>query len=240
MSRVQERPSRKPGTLQYLDKPWLKGTSLYFVEYSLLLLLLTVVFWLFDALVFGIFGYIADSGLESLRQPAGTSTVAATLVTVPAMLVLWRRVRMEEARRPQLWLRKAHRFPLYGFVFLQALSAIIISYMIIHGLVEAIVAGFDGFAEALLTAIIPGFFALAAHLIASYIFLGRTPREERSFTLVLSGVMLVSALVLLIVLSINYDRLEVKQSPTLLEPDQPLLQEQFRDDILRNRNLFEY
>lgn len=225
---------------RYLDKPWLKGTSLYFVEYALFLALITVVTWLFDSLVFSIFGYIANVGYGALQQAAGISVVAATLVAVPAAFLFWRRVRMEERRRPGLWLRKAHRFPLYLFVFLQALSVLLVAYIIMQGFVSAIVTGFDGFGRALLTAVIPGVFALTVHAIATVVFLGKTPRQESSFVTALSASMLISALVLLIVLSINSDRIRINQPDRILEPDRDLFQEELPDDSLRGRSFFEF
>lgn len=224
------------------DKSWLKGTNLYFVEYGLLLLLLTLVLWLFDSLVFNIFGSIAGTTDNIVGDLAGASAVAGTFVLVPALYVVWRRVRSEERKRPDIWLRQSHRFPLYAFVLLQVISALFVAYLLVLGVVTAIISGFSGFGLALLSTVLPGLVALAVHAFAAVVFLGNMPRKERSFINALVLGMLLAAFVLLLVLAVNDNRgpQVIDQRNPSYDGNQDYFQDYYQDDRQRQRNFFDY
>lgn len=226
----------------FMNKPWLKEASLYFLEYGLFLLLLTLVLWLFDSLVFNIFSLIAGAGTNFLQRAASISTIAATLVLVPALFVLWRRVRGEEKQKPNLRLRKAYRFPLYIFIAVQVVSALAVAYLIMNGLVTSIVNGFDDFGRALLASVFPGFFSLAAHVIAIAALLGVRNKLEKTFIYGLAISMLVASLILMLTLAVNRPEFEEfeQRSPFDTRQDSFWNDNGSRDRFRSNEEFFEY
>lgn len=223
------------------NSSWLRGTNAFFAEYVLFLILLGVTLWVFDSLVFAIFSLIADRSFSVFERMSHASLIAAAITFVPFLLVIWKRVRNEEATRTGLSLRRAYRIPLYIFLILQALTFIGILYIGMNSIISSFINGFDDFGLAILTFLLPAILTAAVHASVLFSLLKRTRGFERKILLVLAGSVLAMGFILLLAQAVDTDKTNELETGGPGNFDDRRWNEPDRsDEQLENWRYFEY
>ncbi|HEY1085419.1 MAG TPA: hypothetical protein VGE34_01695 [Candidatus Saccharimonadales bacterium] len=172
---------------------WFRRTNVYIAEYILMLVLVASFIGVLVSLWFSFFELIYGQGYFSVATAA--SQIGALLVVGPAAFWLYARVTGQENVHPELYERKSRTVFLTIWLFFAVLSLV--------GMVLAVVAVFTNavfglgtdFAEALVTKVLPGIFAVATVVFGLFMVVKHTSRK---FVMIAAWVLVAMAVVLLI------------------------------------------